>query len=78
MKLLFSLIIGLFALILVSCGEKAKEIKDAVELAQKAPEMAKNMQSAQDISKVRWEERKKKGDTLSLHSKSLKNSYLLA
>ncbi len=71
MKLLFSLIIGLFALILVSCGEKAKEIKDAVELAQKAPEMAKNMQSAQDISKVRWEERKKKGDTLSLPFKKL-------
>jgi len=71
MKLLLTLIIALFAFILVSCGEKAKEMKDALELAQKAPEMAKNMQSAQDASKVRWEERKKKGDTLSLPFKKL-------
>lgn len=71
MKLVFSLIITLFAFILISCGEKAKEIKDAVELAQKAPEMAKNMQNAQDAAKIRWDERKKKGDTLALPYKKL-------
>ena len=71
MKLLYIALFVMFAIILSSCGEKAKEIKDAVELAQKAPEMAKNMQNAQDASKARWDERKKKGDTLALPFKKL-------
>jgi len=66
MKSLSVLIIAIFAFVLVSCGEKARELKNAMELAKNAPEMAKNMEKSQNAAQAKIDERKKKGDTLAM------------
>jgi len=71
MKSVSILIIALLAFVLISCGEKARELKNAMELAKNAPEMAKNMEKGQNAAQAKMEERKKKGDTLALPFKKL-------
>lgn len=66
MKSVSLLIIGLFAFVLISCGEKAREMKNAMELAKNAPEIAKNMEKSQNAAQAKIDERKKKGDTLAM------------
>jgi hypothetical protein len=50
----------------VSCGEKFDELKQVAELAQKAPEIVDNMEKSAQESEKRLQERRAKGDTLSI------------
>lgn len=59
-------VLFIIALLFSGCGEKMKQMKDAAEFAQKAPEMAKNIEQSQDAAKKAREERVKKGDTLAM------------
>jgi hypothetical protein len=77
MKIYLLLITISFAIVITGCGKKAEEVKEAIELAQKAPEMANKMQSNMEAGKAKLEERKKKGDTLALNYKKLQE-YLPA
>ncbi len=60
-----------FFIALSSCGEKAQEMKDAMDAVKNLSENADEMQKKNaDVSKRR-EERKAKGDTLAIHYKEL-------
>jgi hypothetical protein len=67
----FVLAIMTLGLILSSCGEKAKEMKEVAEAIQKAPEAAKKMEQANNEGTKRYEERRAKGDTLAMHFNEL-------
>jgi hypothetical protein len=71
MKLTLSILAIALVAMMYSCGEKAKEIKDAMELVEKAPEMAQNMETSQAKAEQKWAERKQKGDTLAMNFKEL-------
>lgn len=62
--LTFVLLTSMFAF--VSCGEKFDELKQAAEIIEKAPEIADNMEKSAKESEKRLQERRAKGDTLSL------------
>jgi hypothetical protein len=77
MKYVYSLLVIATLVLVSACGEKAKEVKDLMEFAQKAPEMGKQMENAQAQAEQRWNDRKQKGDTLALNFKELQK-YLPA
>lgn len=77
MKIFIVFIALAFTIAITGCGKKAEEVKDAMELAQKAPEIANKMQANMEAGKARLEERRKKGDTLALSYKKLQE-YLPA
>ena len=52
--------------IIAGCGEKAKEMQQAMDIIQKAPEIAKNMEQGTKDAEKRRQERIKKGDTLAI------------
>lgn len=71
MKKYFALVIMTFGLLLSSCGEKAKEMKDAAEIMQKAPEAAQKMEQANNEGAKRYAQRRAKGDTLAINFNEL-------
>lgn len=71
MKIFVLLFAIVFAIFISGCGKKAEEVKDAIELAQKAPEMANKMQANMEAGKAKLADRKKRGDTLALNYKKL-------
>ncbi|MFA6571406.1 MAG: hypothetical protein WCT77_09230 [Bacteroidota bacterium] len=52
--------------LIAGCGEKAKEMQQAMDMMQKAPEIAKNMEQGTKDAEKRRQERVKKGDTLAI------------
>lgn len=64
----FILLIAIVVLIgLNSCGEKSKEVKEAIEIAKKAPDMAEKYEKTQNKAEQIWKERKERGDTLAVN-----------
>lgn len=55
------------SLFFYSCGKQVDELKEASELAQKAPEIANAIEKNTDIAQNIKEQRRKKGDTLAMH-----------
>lgn len=68
--LLLSIITALFWF---GCGDKVDEAKNALELMNKAPEIAKDMEKGMEESQKLREERRKRGDTLALHFSKLQS-----
>lgn len=66
--------IGIIAgsMMLISCGEKLDEATEAMKNLQTVAESADNVQASQDAFAKRREERKAKGDTLSISTDELK------
>ncbi|MCO5250088.1 MAG: hypothetical protein M9949_01555 [Candidatus Kapabacteria bacterium] len=60
----FVLLASMFAF--VSCGEKFDELKKAAEIVEKAPDMVEKMEKSANESEKRIQERRAKGDTLSI------------
>lgn len=71
MHKLFTIIIIVFGLFLTNCGKKAEEVKNAMEVLNKMPEAANQMQKSADKAQARIEARKKSGDTLAVPYKKL-------
>lgn len=67
MKNLLTLIFVASFLLIVSCGEKFEEIKNAAEVIKNAPEAVENFNESVDLAQKKLDERRAKGDTLALH-----------
>ncbi len=65
------LIFAIISFLFVSCGEKVDEIKNAAEVISKAPEIAENFEKGTNASQIKFEERRKRGDTLAMHFSKL-------
>ncbi len=72
-----SVLCALLCIALFGCGEKAKEMKDAMEAAKNLSENADQMTKKIDEVQQRREARKAKGDTLAIPYKDLQQ-YLPA
>ena len=71
MKNLFLYLVAVSVILIVSCGEKYEELKNAAEVIKNAPEAAEEMSKSVDLAEKKREERRAKGDTLALHFSEL-------
>jgi hypothetical protein len=71
MKIFLSTILCVFILLFMGCGEKAQEMKNAMEIIKNAPNMADKAQKGMDRAKQLREDRIKRGDTLAMNFKKL-------
>ena len=58
-------------LLVVSCGEEASELKQAISNMESIAESAKDMESEMNVLEKRREERRKRGDTLAMKAEEL-------
>ncbi|HEY8402419.1 MAG TPA: hypothetical protein VIK89_14220 [Cytophagaceae bacterium] len=60
------LLLTALSFLIISCGEKAREVKNAYELISNAPAMAENLEKSISAAEKKREERRAKGDTLAM------------
>lgn len=71
-----SYLLATFLLVgLLSCGEKAEEIKNAMEVMKDLPDKVEKMEKDMNAAEKKREERRSKGDTVALNYKELQNYF---
>jgi hypothetical protein len=71
MKKYFSIMTIFSLILLISCGKEAKEAQQAMEMMKDLPQKAEQMQQDMNNAEKRQQERRQRGDTLSLNYKKL-------